>query len=76
MESPTLHHHEFVPHDITGDLEASPGIGFIDPKRIIRGVHILPEYHHSEDESSLPLSSTACLPSEEDFVYKLYYEMQ
>ena len=71
-----LHRLGFVPHDTAGDPDASPAFGFLDPNHIIRGVHILPAYHHGADEFSLPPSSTARLPSEDDSDYKFYYVMQ
>lgn len=74
-KSRRLHRVGFVPH-ATGDPEASPAFGFLDPMQIIRGVHILPAYDHGLDEDSLPPSATARLPSEADSDYNFYYVMQ
>lgn len=70
-----LHHVGFVPHDVD-DPDASPAFGFLDPMKIVRGIHILLSYHNRLDEDSLPPSATARLPHEGDEDYNFYYIMQ
>ena len=47
--------------------------GFLDPKEVIRGVHLIPTFHHGRTTTLLPPSITARVPSEKDEDWYYYY---
>ncbi|KAG6825293.1 hypothetical protein H0H92_004131, partial [Tricholoma furcatifolium] len=54
------------------DSEDDAAFGFLDPARIIRGVHIMPSFCHGRTRELLPPSKTARASSENDEDYRLY----
>ena len=47
--------------------------GFLDPQEVIRGVHLIPTFHHGRTTTLLPPSITARVPSEKDEDWYYYY---
>ncbi|KAG6827318.1 hypothetical protein H0H92_012339 [Tricholoma furcatifolium] len=54
------------------DSEDDTAFGFLDPERIIRGVHLIPSFCHGRTRELLPPSQSARAPSENDEDYRLY----
>ncbi|KAG6812796.1 hypothetical protein H0H92_000428 [Tricholoma furcatifolium] len=54
------------------DSEDDAAFGFLDPARIIRGVHIIPSFCNGRTQELLPPSRIARAPSENDDDYRLY----
>lgn len=54
------------------DSDDSGAFGFLDPKLIIRGVHLIPAFHHGQTQDLLP-RSIARQASELDMDWLYYY---
>ncbi|KAG6824136.1 hypothetical protein H0H92_007879 [Tricholoma furcatifolium] len=54
------------------DSDDDTAFSFLNPTRIIRGVHIIPSFCHRRTRELLPPSQTARVPSENDEDYRLY----
>ena len=59
--------------EYTEDESSSPAFGFVNPEHIIRGVHLIPAFHHGVTKELLPPSNSARLPSEGDTDYNFFY---
>lgn len=55
------------------DADDDTAFGFLDPQEVIRGVHLIPAFHHGRTATLLPPSPTARTPSEEDEDWCYYY---
>jgi len=63
-----LHRVGFIPSDDVG------AFGFLDPKDVIRGVHLIPAFAHGRTDELLPLS-IARQPKDHDRDWVYYYVM-
>ena len=59
--------------EYTEDDSSSPAFGFVNPEHIIRGVHLIPAFHHGVTNELLPPSNSARLPSEGDIDFNFFY---
>lgn len=59
--------------EYTEDDSSSPAFGFVNPEHIIRGVHLIPAFHHGVTNELLPPSNSARLPSEGDVDFNFFY---
>ena len=61
--------------EYTEDISTSnsPAFGFVDPTHIIRGIHLIPAFHHGMTNELLPPSKSARLPSEGNLDFNFFY---